>query len=44
MFGSMPSSNASTVIERRTVVDAAAEEVWQRVVTPTASTTNCGRS
>jgi len=34
MFSFMPSSKAPTVIERRTVVDAAAEEVWQRVVTP----------
>jgi ligand-binding SRPBCC domain-containing protein len=33
MFGSM-SSKAPTVIERRTVVDAAAEAVWQRVVSP----------
>ena len=33
MFSFM-SSKAPTVIERGTVVDAAAEEVWQRVVTP----------
>jgi len=33
MFSSM-SSKAPTVIERRTVVDAPAEEVWQRVVSP----------